>query len=206
MKELEKVKRISIVSTLFILAILVGILTFERPKHMYTIDTASALNTLADNDYLISIEDMNNPNMVLIDVRSQYEYNKGYLANAINMHGVEILEEDNQSILNEIKDTNKTALLYGKNPEEANIPFMILYQLGFDNIKLLAARIDYTQNKIQTYPYLVEKPEGDIKAYIDESVKKAQAVSTKIVNQVKPQPKKVIPVVKKKKRPVEGGC
>jgi rhodanese-related sulfurtransferase len=206
MKELEKVKRISIVSTLFILVILVGVLTFERPKNTYEVDTVTTLEKLVDNDNFVSIEEIDDSNMVLIDVRSPFEYNKGYLANAINMHGVEILNDDNQTILNDIKDSNKVALLYGQNPEEANIPFTILYQLGFDNLKLLAANINYAQNKILTTPSIIEKPEGDIKAYIDESVKKAQAASTKVVKQVKPAPKKVITVKKKKKRPVEGGC
>ena len=78
MKELEKVKRISIVSTLFILVILVGVLTFERPKNMYAIDTVSTLEKLVDNDNFVSIEEMNDPNMVLIDVRSPFEYNKSF--------------------------------------------------------------------------------------------------------------------------------
>ena len=206
MKELEKVKRISIVSILFILAILVGVLTFERPKNMYAIDTVSTLEKLIDQDYFVSIEEMNDPNMVVIDVRSPFEYNKGYLANAINMRSVEMLTDENQTILNEIKDSNKTALLYGKNPEEANIPFTILYQLGFDNLKILAANITYAENNIVTTPSILEKSQDDIKAYIDESVKKVEAASTNAVKQVKPAPKKVITVQKKKKKPVEGGC
>jgi len=206
MKELEKVKRISIVSILFILVILVGVLTFERPKNMYAIDTVSTLEKLIDQDYFVSIEEMNNPNMVVIDVRSPFEYNKGYLANAINMRSVEMLTDENQTILNEIKDSNKTALLYGKNPEEANIPFTILYQLGFDNLKILAANITYAENNIVTTPSILEKSQDDIKAYIDESVKKVEAASTNAVKQVKPAPKKVITVQKKKKKPVEGGC
>jgi len=206
MKELEKVKRISIVSILFILVILVGVLTFERPKNMYAIDTVSTLEKLIDQDYFVSIEEMNNPNMVVIDVRSPFEYNKGYLANAINMRSVEMLTDENQTILNEIKDSNKTALLYGKNPEEANIPFTILYQLGFDNLKILAANITYAENNIVTTPSILEKSQDDIKVYIDESVKKVEAASTNAVKQVKPAPKKVITVQKKKKKPVEGGC
>jgi len=206
MKELEKVKRISIVSILFILVILVGVLTFERPKNMYAIDTVSTLEKLIDQDYFVSIEEMNDPNMVVIDVRSPFEYNKGYLANAINMRSVEMLTDENQTILNEIKDSNKTALLYGKNPEEANIPFTILYQLGFDNLKILAANITYAENNIVTTPSILEKSQDDIKVYIDESVKKVEAASTNAVKQVKPAPKKVITVQKKKKKPVEGGC
>ena len=206
MKELEKVKRISIVSILFILAILVGVLTFERPKNMYAIDTAQTLEKLIDKDYFVTMEQMNDPNLVLIDVRSPFEFNKGYLENAINIPSVEILSDENQNIFNEIKDSNKIALLYGENPEEANIPFTILYQLGFENLKILATDITYNQNKIVTTNSILEKSQGDIKAYIEESVKKVEAASANAIKQVKPAPKKVITVKKKKKKPVEGGC
>ena len=206
MKELEKVKRISIVSILFILAILVGVLTFERPKNMYAIDTAQTLEKLIDKDYFVTMEQMNDPNLVLIDVRSPFEFNKGYLENAINIPSVEILSDENQNIFNEIKDSNKIALLYGENPEEANIPFTILYQLGFENLKILATDITYDQNKIVTTNSILEKSQGDIKAYIEESVKKVEAASANAIKQVKPAPKKVITVKKKKKKPVEGGC
>jgi rhodanese-related sulfurtransferase len=206
MKELEKVKRISIVSILFILAILAGVLTFERPKNMYAIDTAQTLEKLIDKDYFVTMEQMNDPNLVLIDVRSPFEFNKGYLENAINIPSVEILSDENQNIFNEIKDSNKIALLYGENPEEANIPFTILYQLGFENLKILATDITYDQNKIVTTNSILEKSQGDIKAYIEESVKKVEAASANAIKQVKPAPKKVITVKKKKKKPVEGGC
>ena len=39
MKELEKVKNISIASTLFILAIIIGLLTYKRPKNTFTFNT-----------------------------------------------------------------------------------------------------------------------------------------------------------------------
>ena len=79
MKELEKVKRISIASTLFILVVLIGVLTFERPKNMYTLNTKNTLDNLMSKDYLISLNEINNPNLEIIDVRSQYDYDKGHL-------------------------------------------------------------------------------------------------------------------------------
>jgi len=39
MKELEKTKRISIASVLFILVVLIGLLTYKRPKHMYAVNS-----------------------------------------------------------------------------------------------------------------------------------------------------------------------
>lgn len=203
MKELEKVKRISIASTLFILAILIGVLTFERPKNMFTTNTKNTLEHLIPKDYLVSLNEISNSNQQLIDVRSEFEYDMGHLSHAINIATSEILSEQNQSILNGLKDSNKTIVLYGKNPEEANMPFLILYQLGFNNMKLLSTEIDYLQNKLVTNPSDIEKPVADIKAFINESIKKTE--TTPIIKTIKPV-KKVIVLQKKKKKAPEGGC
>lgn len=205
MKELEKVKRISIASTLFILVVLIGVLTFERPKNMYTLNTKNTLDNLMSKDYLISLNDINNPNLEIIDVRSQYDYDKGHLDNAINISSSEILREENQSILSEFKDSNKTIVLYGQNPQEANIPFLILYQLGFDNMKVLSAEFDYLQNKLVSNTSIIEKPKADIKLFINESIKKSEATPTPKIKAVQPV-KKTIILQKKKKKAPEGGC
>ncbi len=203
MKELEKVKRISIASTLFILAVLIGVLTFERPKNMYAMNTKTTLEKLSTNDYMVSLNEIT-PEVIIIDIRSQYEYDKGHLETAINISTPDILSEENQGFFNELKDANKIVVLYGKSPQEANIPFMLLYQLGFDNVKLLAVENNYLQNKLITSQIDIEKPVADIKAFIAESVKKSNASKT-IAEKTEPV-KKVVTVQKKKKKVAEGGC
>ena len=206
MKELEKVKRISIASTLFILAVLIGLLTFKRPKNMYAISTKTTLENLTSKTYLISTDEISYTGMVLIDMRSPYEYDKGHLENAINMPSAEILSDENQSKFQEYMNSNLTVVLYGNSPEEANIPFAILEQLGFDNVKVLAANIGYFQNKLITTKSEIEKPVADIKGFLEESAKNSNS-SVKEQDEVQePTVKKVIPVQKKKKKPVEGGC
>ena len=204
MKELEKTKRISIASTLFILAVLIGLLTYKRPKHKYTINTQKTLEKITNNQFLVTLESINNPDYIPIDVRSPNEFEKGHLENAINIHTPEILDETNSVFFKELKESNKTALLYGNNPHEANVPFLFLYQLGYDNIKLLVIQNSYSQNKLISKNYEIEKTEIDIRAFINESVKKSNVkVITKKI--IKPA-KKIIPVQKKKKKIPEGGC
>jgi len=205
MKELEKVKRISIATILFILAILIGILTFERPKNIFTYNTKTTLEKLTTTDYLISIDEIDLTTNVLIDVRSQFEFEKGHLENAINMTSPEMLSDENQAILNEIKNLNKTIVIYGNNAQEANIPFLMLFQLGFDDIKLLRVELDYLQNKLVTNNEDVEMPITNIKAFIDESRKNSDGTDT-LMNSQSNVPKKIITVQKKKKRAAEGGC
>jgi len=204
MKELEKTKRISIASTLFILAVLIGLLTYKRPKHIYAFNTQKTLEKITNNNFLVSLENLNTPEYIQIDVRSPIEFEKGHLEDAINIHTPEILNETNSAFFKELKETNKTAILYGNSPEEANVPFLLLYQLGYDNIKLLTITNSYSQNKLISKNCDIEMPENDIRAFINESVKKS---NIKVTTKKRIQPaKKIITVQKKNKKIPEGGC
>ena len=205
MKELEKTKRISIAGTLFILVILIAVLSYERPKHLYKLNSAATLEKLTNADYLVSLNDSTNPNFIFIDVRNQIEYEKGHIANSINITTSEILSDENIDILNEIAEKEKVAILYGANPNEVNGAFLMLTQLGYTNVKILTVENSYLNNQLITKNVTIEKPIADIKAFINESVKKAsKGAKTKVV--VKKRAKKVITVKKKKKAPAEGGC
>ncbi len=203
MKELEKTKRISIAAVLFILVVLIGLLTYKRPKYMYAINTKSALEKLTSENYLITLNDLNNPDYVLIDVRNQFEFEKGHLKNAINIYTPDILSDENSGLFNELKETHKTAVLYGNNPQEVNAPFLLLYQLGYDNIKLLAIDNSYLENKLITINSNIEKSEADITTFINES--RENGSIKPIAEEIVKPPKKIITVKKKKKAP-EGGC
>lgn len=203
MKELEKTKRISIVSILFILAVLIGLFTYKRPKNTYAFTTKSTLEKLSNDNYFISLNDTNTQNNVLIDVRNAYEFEKGHLYNAININTPDLLNDENLELLKEYKNTNKTVVLYGNNPQEINLPFLLLYQLGYDNIKLLPIEITYHQNKLITKKYDVETSKTNIKDFINQSIKNAD--SDAIIPNANPI-KKTIVVRQKKKKKAEGGC
>lgn len=205
MKELEKTKRISIASVLFILIVLIGLLSYKRPKHLYSIDPTAALNHIASNDFFINTNQLTEVSHQLVDIRSQIEFEKGHLENAINMYTPEILNQENTEILKSINSENKVIVLYGANPNEALSAYMTLYQLGIENISVLLVENSYNQNKLISKNVIIEKSENDITAFINESVKKA-AQKPKPKPVIKKPVKQVIPVKKKKKMPVEGGC
>ena len=206
MKELEKVKRISVGSTLFILAIIVGVLTYERPENLYAMNADETLENLTAEPYILSIDDLSQPEVILVDIRSPYEFEKGHLENAVNIPASEVLEEENKELFTGWKESNKVVVMYGKDIEEANIPFLFLYQLGYDNLRLLNAEHTFSQNELVTRPSDIEKPKTNIRAFIDESIEKSKIKKEEAKKVPVVVPKKVIPVKKKKKRPVEGGC
>ncbi|MFD1294469.1 rhodanese-like domain-containing protein [Lutibacter holmesii] len=205
MKELEKTKRISIASVLFILVILIGLVTYKRPKHVYSITPQVATENIVANNFLISLDELTSDNIAIVDIRSPFEFQKGHLENAKNIPASEVLNDDNITYFYNLKGKNTTVVLYGTNPDEALAPYMVLYQLGYNNLKILTIENSYNQNKLITTSIELEKSNVDIKAFIAESIKKSNVVS-KPKPVIKKTPKKVIPKKKKKKMPTEGGC
>ena len=202
MKELEKTKRISIGAVLFILVVIIALLTYEKPKHIYKVNTKVALNKVLTKDYFVNLNEINDPNFVLVDIRNQFEYEKGHLEGAINISTPELLNETHTKVFKELNSNNKTVVLYGNNPNETNTPFLLLYQLGYNNIKILLVENSYTQNKLITKSVVLGKNIADINLFINESQIDANITPTP----KKKKAKKVIPIKKKKKKPVEGGC
>ena len=184
MKELEKTKRISIAAIVAILVIIIALLSYKRPKHIYKVNTKDTLEKITTYDYFIGLDKINNPDYVLIDLRNKYEFEKGHLKNAIHIYAPEILNEINSDILNDLKEDSKTAILYGTNPNEAISTYMLLYQLGYNNLKILNVENSYYQNKLISKNIDIEKSTSNINAFIAESIKKA-SVKTKSVIQKK---------------------
>ena len=216
MKELEKTKRISIAAVLTILVVIIALLSYKRPKHLYTTQPTDVLAQVLSPDYLIAQKDIDLTNQTLIDIRSQFDFDKGHLENAINMYAPEILNDENSDKLEDLKKDGNTLVLYGNNPNEAIAPYMVLYQLGYENIKILSVENSYYQNKLLTKDATIENSVADVNAFIQESIKKkeeamkkAKAAAAKpryVAPKPKTTPKKVVPKKKKKKMPEEGGC
>jgi len=203
MKELEKTKRISISAVLFLLVILIGFLTFKKPKYVFQNTAEETLQHLVDRDYVLTLNDFKTidpADYVLIDTRSNYEYAKGHYKDAINISAHQVFNDNSTNLLNEIKDQNKTIILYSDNPDRANHAWMLLFQLGYDNTNILCVKTSYVDNKFQIENYGLEKPNVDY-AQVMESIGSKNTSSNK-----KQVSKKVITKPKKKKRVPEGGC
>ena len=76
MKELEKTKRISIAAVITILVVLIAVLSYKKPKHLYANNTKSTLEKITNNNYFVTLEELNGENLALIDVRNQFEFDQ----------------------------------------------------------------------------------------------------------------------------------
>ena len=203
MKELERTKRISISAVLFLLVVVIAVFTFEKPEYIFKKNTVETLEKIVTKDYILSQNDLENlevSDFVLIDIRSNYEYAKGHIEAAINLSANSIFEKESTLFLKEINDAGKTAILYGDHPDNANSVWMLLYQLGYENVKVLCIETSFVDNQFQTNNVDLEKPVVNYAQVMQSSV----GENSKVVKVNKP--KKVITAPKKKKRVAEGGC
>jgi len=201
MKELEKTKRISTSAILFLLIIIIGVLTFKKPKFVFDKNSETTLNKVVTHDYILHINNLDTlKSYTLIDIRSNYEYAKGHFKDAINISTHDVFSDNSVALLKQLKDDNQTVVLYGKNPDQANSAWMLLYQLGYDNIKILCVETNFINNKFEIKDIALEKPAVNFAEVMQSSIGDKSVVSeTK-------KPKKVVPLPKKKKRVAEGGC
>lgn len=205
MKELEKTNRISIAAVLTILVVLIALLSYKRPKHIYDLNTKDTLEKVTNTNFLLNKDKLDISNQILVDIRNRFDYERGHLEDAINMHIPEILDDENSNLLNDYKNTDKIIVFYGNSPTQALMPYMVMRQLGFENIKILSVALEYNQNKLIVLDTLPENNVADVTGFIEESVKKSNIKEE--VKTVQPVVKKPVVVQpKKKKRAPEGGC
>lgn len=209
MKELEKTKRISISAVIFLLVLVIALLTYKKPKYIFLKSSEQTLQETVQKKYLLGQQEFNkdSSNYILIDTRDLYEFNKSHLPNAVNIPLKDVLEKTTIDYLESINNQGKSPVLYGTDPTEVVSVWMTLYQLGFENTKVLAISTKNDRNVLTVSDYSLEKAATDYKKTLDS----LRSIKTKLVVPIekvekKPAPIKVAPAPKKKKAAPEGGC
>lgn len=210
MKELERTKRISISAVLFLLIILIGFLTFKKPVHVFHKSAANTLEVLGNKDYVLTMDQLNaldETKYVLIDIRNSYEYAKGHIKGAINLTAHQVFNNETKDLLGKISKEGKTIVVCAENPDAASSAWMLLYQLGYENAKILCVTTNYIDNKFVVKNYDLEKPAVNFAEVMKKATSVPEKSDASVAKKTIQKPKKkVIPKAKKKKRVPEGGC
>ena len=72
-----------------------------------------------------------------------FKYGRGHIPGAENISSIDLLKEENIERFEQLKKDGMTVVVYADNQLDANGPWMVLRQLGYDNVKILLGGYNY---------------------------------------------------------------
>lgn len=189
----------------FAFIMIIGFLTMKRPEITYKLSAEEMLeevlkleDALTPDDVRMFLE-LQDSSKQLVDLRAPDQYIIGHIDHALNIPLQDILDESARKIFS---DTSKTFILYAGDQVTACAPWMLLEQVGFQNIKVMLGGYDYYLSgeympEVAAGQCYDEVPKYNYADYFKGAVPVQATEST--------LPKVVVPR-KKKKAVISGGC
>jgi len=148
--------------------------------------------------------------IILVDVRSQFDFAKGHLPEAKNIYKVNLMDDSNMDFFLSLKETNKKAILYGGSASEANVPFMIFKQMEFEKDYLLS--VGYDDLKAGNWTEIAANPAKlddenavvDFAKFISDANKSSSKVNTTVAKPTISKPKVTVKPTKTEAAKDEG--
>ena len=141
--------RTLIALSVFVVVLIIGFLTMRKPLMTYELDMKQSVSQL-DNPaayfypwQLDSLLQKKIQNVVLFDIRDNFTYGQGHIPGAENLSANDLTHEESIKRLEDLKEKNVTVVLYGEDQLQANGPWMLFRQVGFDNVKVLVGGYQY---------------------------------------------------------------
>ena len=142
-------KRTAIALILFAVVIVFGLLTVTSPRLKYAQPLDQTIEMVVWEEgtvfpyELLDVLEGSIDTVLLIDLRNKFDYGRGNIPGSENISAVDLLNEENIERLEQLKMDGIAVVVYADNQLNANGPWMVLRQLGFDNIKILLGGYNY---------------------------------------------------------------
>ena len=133
----------------FVIILIVGFVTMRKPLLTYKLDMKQSVQQLDNPEAYFYPWQLENflqkkmQNVVLYDIRNNFTYGQGHIPGAENLSANDLSQKESIKRLEELKDKNVTVVLYGNDQLQANGPWMLFRQVGFDNVKVLLGGYNY---------------------------------------------------------------
>lgn len=205
-------KRLSISVITFVLIIIIGFITMNRPEHFYKATPAELMESIMALEGEITPEEAiyyaeeNDPWFVFIDIRNQYEYIKGHIPNAINIPLTELLTEETLKQFDSYVEDSISIVMYGNSQTDANAPWMMLKLLGYKDVKLMLGGYEYYAKDPSEIDVMADMPEYYVEIAKYDFAAIVSEASLNVEESQTEASEPVIPVRKKKKTIASGGC
>ncbi len=200
MKELNRTDRLTIATVILVVLIVVGFLTLRDSGPEFARSPENSLQVITSNPGLVSsseavrIASAPEGEYLLVDLRNPTIYAKSHFAGAVNIPLADLLAPENIEKLKSKTRSSGKILLIGDEADQANSAWVMLVQMGFDEVYLMKEA--YTVNgTLQT---------SDMIDY--QSVMEGMRDPSASGEKEKPAPVSIPLIKKEKKSKAEGGC
>ncbi len=142
-------KKTLVALALFAVIIVIGLVTLSKPRLSYVLTPQQTIDLVTYDEGFVfpyELEDILNKTIdtvIVVDIRNTFQFGRGHIPGAENISAVELLSKENIKRLKQLQDANQAILIYANNLTEANGPYMVLRQIGFNNVKVLMGGYDY---------------------------------------------------------------
>lgn len=217
-KKLAKVLSFRYVFLALILLILAGgLVLLPKVEKQEGIHVEQLLSRAVSPERYISTDEIahkiigQDPSFILVDVRDPKSFSEYSLPNAVNIPLRNLLDEEYEAYINQ---TQYDVIFYSNDNFFADQAWILGNRLGYQNLRVLKGGVNEWYNTIINPAVPKEQLAAeDFELY---STRKAASMffgvmypeQNRVEEPVVPKPaaRQVVPVKKKKKRPVEGGC
>jgi rhodanese-related sulfurtransferase len=209
MKNFTQTHLLALMAILFALTLAVGYLTTKRENPSYKLSITETLEQVKLDGAEVGLEELKaksgQADFIVVDLRDQGEFVKGAIEGAVNIPVSSLMEEESLDLL---KDESINFVLYGENPDQAYGPWLILRQMGYQNVKVLAGGYEAW---LQQSVYTPEEALYDYAKVMEEERKKMEKEFAESAKPTPPPPPKKKTVIIPQKRKVqevveEEGC
>lgn len=141
--------RTLIALSVFIVILIVGFLTMRKPLITYKSDLKESVEQLEQTDAYFYPWELDGvikgemKNVVLFDIRDNFIFGQGHIPGAENLSANDLTEDENIERLEKLNEMGTTVVLYGEDQLQANGPWMLFRQVGFDNVRILLGGYQY---------------------------------------------------------------
>ena len=141
--------RTLIALSVFVVILIVGFLTMHKPMITYQTGLEESIEQLNQTEAyfypweLDGVIKKERKNVVLFDIRDNFVFGQGHIPGAENMSANDLAKENNIERLEKLSEMGTTVVLYGEDQLQANGPWMLFRQVGFDNVKILLGGYQY---------------------------------------------------------------
>lgn len=207
-------KRLVIAVSIFLMVLILGFIFMKKGDLAFAKTTQQTIDYLSTADYQISPEIVarnikaGEKGYVYVDLRNPYEFAIGNLPGSVNIPQTELLSEKALGVFTAAQNQDETVVLIGNDEATTTGPWLILEQLGYNNLKVMQGGWEYLIGKkshtgdLTSAPaYMVEEP-----AYDYSGILKLMQAEPSAAGQNGGAPEIVVPMRKTKKGAVEGGC